>query len=39
MQAVIWLTIGLVFAPLAERAMTGQPLFARRAHGESAVHA
>ena len=26
MQAVIWLTIGLVFAPLAQRAMSGQPI-------------
>jgi predicted cobalt transporter CbtA len=26
MQAVLWLTIGLVFAPLAQRAMSGQPI-------------
>jgi hypothetical protein len=39
MQAVIWLTIGLVFAPLAQRAMSGQPLLARRAHAEGTVHA
>jgi predicted cobalt transporter CbtA len=39
MQAVIWLTIGLVFAPLAQRAMTGQPLLARRSHVEGAVQA
>jgi Probable cobalt transporter subunit (CbtA) len=39
MQAVLWLTIGLVFAPLAERAMTGQPLLARRSHVEGAVQA
>jgi uncharacterized membrane protein YidH (DUF202 family) len=26
MQAVIWLTIGLVFGPLAQRAMSGQPI-------------
>src|SRR4051794_12500749 len=26
MQAVIWLTIALVFAPLAQRAMSGQPI-------------
>jgi predicted cobalt transporter CbtA len=29
MQAVLWLTIGLVFAPLAQRAMTGRSLFGR----------
>jgi predicted cobalt transporter CbtA len=29
MQAVLWLTIGLVFAPLAQRVMTGQPMLAR----------
>jgi predicted cobalt transporter CbtA len=29
MQALLWLTIGLVFAPLAQRAMTGQPLLGR----------
>jgi len=34
MQAVIWSTIGLVFAPLAERAMNGQPILARRSHVE-----
>jgi predicted cobalt transporter CbtA len=28
-QALLWLTIGLVFAPLAQRAMTGQPLLGR----------
>jgi hypothetical protein len=26
MQAMLWLTIGLVFAPIAERAMSGQPI-------------
>jgi predicted cobalt transporter CbtA len=31
MQAVLWLTIGLVFAPLAQRVMTGRPMFARAA--------
>jgi Probable cobalt transporter subunit (CbtA) len=31
MQAVLWLTIGLVFAPAAQRAMTGQRLLAWRA--------
>jgi hypothetical protein len=39
MQAVIWLTIGLVFAPLAERAMSGQPILGRRAHARGAVQA
>jgi hypothetical protein len=39
MQAVLWLTIGLVFAPLAERALTGQPLLARRSHVKGAVQA
>lgn len=29
MQAVLWLTIGLVFAPLAQRAMTGRSLLGR----------
>ncbi|MGI8593926.1 MAG: CbtA family protein [Solirubrobacteraceae bacterium] len=31
MQAVLWLTIGLVFAPIAQRAMSGQPIIPRRA--------
>jgi hypothetical protein len=39
MQAVLWLTIGLVFARLAERAMTGQPILARRSHAQGAVQA
>jgi uncharacterized membrane protein YidH (DUF202 family) len=30
MQAVLWLTIGLVFAPAAQRVLNGQPIFARR---------
>jgi uncharacterized membrane protein YidH (DUF202 family) len=30
-QAVLWLTIGLVFAPAAQRVLNGQPIFARRA--------
>jgi hypothetical protein len=30
MQAVLWLTIGLVFAPLAQRAMTGRTIIPRR---------
>jgi hypothetical protein len=29
LQAALWLTIGLVFAPLAQRAMTGQRLLGR----------
>lgn len=31
MQAVIWTTIGLVFAATSRRVMAGQPIFARRA--------
>jgi predicted cobalt transporter CbtA len=31
MQAVLWLTIGLVFAPAAQRVMTGEPIIRR--HG------
>ena len=30
MQAVLWLSIGLVFGPLAQRAMSGQPVVPRR---------
>lgn len=30
MQAVLWLTIGLAFAPAAQRAMSGQPIIPRR---------
>jgi hypothetical protein len=30
MQAVLWTTIGLVFAPAAQRVLTGQPIIARR---------
>jgi hypothetical protein len=30
MQAVLWLTIGLVFAPAAQRVMTGEPVIGRR---------
>jgi uncharacterized membrane protein YidH (DUF202 family) len=30
MQAVLWLTIGLAFAPTAQRVLNGQPIFARR---------
>lgn len=37
MQAVLWLSIGLVFGPLAQRAMSGQPIVPRRsARGERA---
>jgi uncharacterized membrane protein YidH (DUF202 family) len=31
MQAVLWLTIGLVFAPIAQRALSGLPIVPRRA--------
>lgn len=31
MQIVLWLTIGLVFAPAAQRTMSGQPIIPRRA--------
>jgi lysylphosphatidylglycerol synthetase-like protein (DUF2156 family) len=41
MQAVLWLTIGLVFAPAAQRVMTGEPMLRRRrtvGAAASAVH-
>jgi hypothetical protein len=38
MQAVLWLTIALVFAPAAQRVMTGEPIVRRRgAHGTVAT--
>jgi hypothetical protein len=37
MQAVLWLTIGLVFAPAAQRAMTGQPILQLRLRGGKSV--
>jgi hypothetical protein len=38
MQAVLWLTIGLVFAPAAQRVMTGEPVI-RRPGARPAVRA
>jgi hypothetical protein len=37
MQAVLWLTIALVFAPTAQRVMNGQPILPRRAARRAAV--
>jgi predicted cobalt transporter CbtA len=39
MQAVLWSTIGLVFAPAAQRVLNGQPIFARRAVVREALQA
>lgn len=39
MQAVLWATIGLVFAATAGRVMTGQPILPRRRPDAPATHA
>jgi hypothetical protein len=39
MQAVLWATIGLVFAATAGRVMTGQPILPRRRPDTPATHA
>jgi hypothetical protein len=37
MQAVLWSTIGLVFAPAAQRVLSGQPLIPRRIARPAAI--